>query len=220
VSSLDHRVVRTDPWHVVQPGHNGGRCFGCADDYASLHARLALLLERIPCAVHAYALLPGEVHLLLTAADAASVPRLLGAMSEVTGAASAGKGTGRDARWAERYRATAVVDGDDVLACCRQLELLPMESGLVSAPAQYRWSSHVANAFGRGDAVVTPHARYLALGATPELRRSAYRTLFEFAACDRPARGPRSSPAPAGAGRIAEWRRRFAGRRSGDDRRS
>ena len=49
---------------------------------------------------------------------------------------------------------------------------------MVTHPADYPWSSYRANAEGKSNAVLTPHAEYLALASTLESRTEAYRYLF------------------------------------------
>ena len=46
---------------------------------------------------------------------------------------------------------------------------------MVATPADYRWSSHAANAQAQPDPLLTPHSRYLALGLDGASRRAAYR---------------------------------------------
>ncbi len=60
----------------------------------------------------------------------------------------------------------------------RYIELNPVRAALVDDPAHYRWTSYRANGLGQADARLTPHAVYLALGATDATRRRAYRDLF------------------------------------------
>lgn len=49
---------------------------------------------------------------------------------------------------------------------------------MVRHPAEYRWSSYRANAHGEPDALVKPHALYVALGEGQATRLAAYRELF------------------------------------------
>jgi putative transposase len=49
---------------------------------------------------------------------------------------------------------------------------------MVERPEAYRWSSHACNAHGAQDAIVRPHAGYLALCASEAARQVAYRALF------------------------------------------
>jgi len=65
-----------------------------------------------------------------------------------------------------------------LLACQRYIELNPVRAAMVSAPADYRWSSYAHNAFGQPDDGVCPHPEYLRLDPDPERRRHAYRELF------------------------------------------
>jgi len=46
---------------------------------------------------------------------------------------------------------------------------------MVKQPADYRWSSYASNASGAFDPLVRAHSAYVALGITPEQRRTAYR---------------------------------------------
>jgi putative transposase len=81
--------------------------------------------------------------------------------------------------WEGRYRSCAI-DGDSYfLVCSRYIELNPVRASMVAGPADYPWSSFRANACGRADPLVHPHALYLSLGATAAERCQAYRGLFE-----------------------------------------
>ena len=51
--------------------------------------------------------------------------------------------------------------------------------GIVEHPGEYRWSSYRANALGEADELITPHAQYLALEASAQLRQATYRALFD-----------------------------------------
>jgi putative transposase len=63
----------------------------------------------------------------------------------------------------------------------RYIELNPVRAGMVASPGDYRWSSYRINAAGGGQAAITPHALYLALGRDQEERGYAYRELFRSA---------------------------------------
>ena len=53
-----------------------------------------------------------------------------------------------------------------------------MRAAMVVAPGDYAWSSYRANAEGRADRHVHPHAEYARLGTSVEERCVAYRALF------------------------------------------
>jgi putative transposase len=52
---------------------------------------------------------------------------------------------------------------------------------MVDDVGEYQWSSYRHNAYGEHDPLVTPYVLYDALGATPPVRRTAYRALFRHA---------------------------------------
>jgi putative transposase len=60
----------------------------------------------------------------------------------------------------------------------RYIELNPVRAEMVAHPRDYRWSSYAANADGAPGPLLTEHALYRALGATPDARRRDYRALF------------------------------------------
>lgn len=70
------------------------------------------------------------------------------------------------------------------LACSRYIALNPVRVWMVAQPGDYPWSSYAVNAQNRVDSLLTPHARYLALGSDPAARASAYRALFSEALPD------------------------------------
>ena len=62
----------------------------------------------------------------------------------------------------------------------RYIELNPVRANMVGHPGEYRWSSYAANAQGKPDPLITPHAMYLGLDNSDEERRRAYRELFRY----------------------------------------
>jgi putative transposase len=168
------------PQHIVQRAHRRERCFFNDVDHARYLGWLAEALDETACALHAYVLMPNHVHLLLTAPAAASVSRLLLAVGERYARHVSGRRTRGNPTWEGRHRSSMIASDDYLLACHRYIELHPVRSGIVREPGAYRWSSYGANALGRRDAALTPHRRYVALGPSDDLRRAAYRTLFEL----------------------------------------
>lgn len=65
------------PLHIVQRGHNRAPCFFTEEDYYAYLHWLDEALGEHGCALHAYVLMTNHVHLLLTPAKAAAVPRLI-----------------------------------------------------------------------------------------------------------------------------------------------
>lgn len=167
------------PLHVIQRGNNRAAIFFAADDYRRYRGWLAEAATANGCAIHAYVFMTNHVHLLVTPPRADSVPRMMQSLGRryvryVNGA------YGRTGTlWEGRYRAAPIDSEGYFLACARYIELNPVRAGMVAHPGDYEWSSYHAQALGRPDALLQPHALYSALGLSPAARQDAYRRLFD-----------------------------------------
>ena len=77
-----------------------------------------------------------------------------------------------------RYKAPVIDSDVYLLTCMHYIELNPVRAGMVAHPAEYPWSSYVANGLGTSRFALTPHPQYLALAGDEVGRRAAYRALF------------------------------------------
>ena len=80
--------------------------------------------------------------------------------------------------WEGRFHSSVIATDFYLLACHRYIENNPVRAGMVAHPAMYLWSSHLHNACGKADPLVTPHPTILALGRNEEARRQAYNAMF------------------------------------------
>lgn len=167
--------------HIVQRGNNRGACFFEAADYRSYLAFLSEAAQRHGCAVHAYVLMSNHVHLLVTPGGFGAVSRMMQTLGRnYVGAVNARyRRTGT--LWEGRYKACLVDDDGYMLSCYRYIESNPVRAAMVTEARDYPWSSHLANAFGVHDPVLTPHACYVLLGGANAPRRAAYRALLDDA---------------------------------------
>jgi putative transposase len=166
------------PQHVVQRGNSRQLCFLANADYSEYLRRLARASQKHAVAVHAYVLMTNHVHLLVTPATADGVAKLM--QSVGTGyVRSFNARRGRTGTlWDGRFY-SALVDSDRYFwGCHRYIELNPVRAGMVARPGDYKWSSYAANAHGKPDPVVTPHASYLALAGSLAKARANYRQMF------------------------------------------
>ena len=169
------------PQHVIQRGNNRQACFFDEDDYLFYLECVQTAAAASSCDVHAYVLMTNHVHLLVTPHQDHAVSRMM----QSVGRRYVGRINRRHKRtgtlWEGRYRASPVESEHYLLACYRYIELNPVRAqGIADTPDDYRWSSYHANALGRGDAWLTPHSLYNALGHSPAARQSAYRELFRI----------------------------------------
>ena len=172
------------PQHVVQRGNNRLPCFLDDDDRQRYLQCLRQALLRFGCRLHAYVLMSNHVHLLLTPTERGAVSRLMHTFSRNYVGLFNGRHGRTGTLWEGRYKACLVDSGRYFLACSRYIELNPVRAWMVGHPVEYPWSSFAANSGERSDSLVTPHPEYLALGADPAARASAYRELFAQALPD------------------------------------
>lgn len=176
------RLPRPDlarvPQHVVQRCNNRMPCFLDDEDRRRYLQCLHQGLLRYGCELHAYVLMSNHVHLLVTPSAAGAVSRMMQTFARNY----AGLFNGRHGRsrtlWEGRYKSCLVDSESYVLTCCRYIELNPVRAWMVGSPSEHPWSSYHANALGKPDPLVTPHAVMLALGHDPADRAAGYRALF------------------------------------------
>jgi REP-associated tyrosine transposase len=172
-------VVPGQPLHLIQRGNNRSPMFFADHDYTLFRDTLLQASRRFGCSIHAYVLMANHVHLLTTPIAEQAPARMMQAVGRryVRYVNERYQRTGT--LWEGRYRSSLVDSEHYLLVCSRYIELNPVRAGMVDRPHQYRWSSYRCNALGEADALITPHALYLALGSSPSEQQVAYRALFE-----------------------------------------
>jgi putative transposase len=165
--------------HIVQRGNNRAPVFMGTGDRRFYLDCLREASRKHDVAVHAYVLMTNHVHLLASPGHALALPRMM----QTLGRKYVGRFNFLHQRtgtlWEGRYKATLLDTDAYLFACLRYIELNPVRARLVAGPADYRWSSHRANACGDDDPVVTPHSSFLTLGPSAKRQRDVYRRSFE-----------------------------------------
>jgi len=169
------------PQHVIQRGNNRTAIFTDPRDRYVFSEQLCAATRRHQCLIHAYVFMTNHVHLLVTPRKAGGISLLMQSLGRRYVRYFNSRHGRTGTLWEGRYRATLIESERYLLTCYRYIELNPVRAGLVRHPAEYRWSSHAANAFGAVDPLVSPHERYLDLARDTAARRSAYRALFDSA---------------------------------------
>ncbi len=182
------RLPRPDlagvPQHVVQRGNNRMPCFLDDEDRHRYLQCLREALVRYGCELHAYVLMSNHVHLLLTPAEAGSISRLMQTFARNYAGLFNGRHRRSGTLWEGRYKSCLVDSERYVLSCYRYIELNPVRAWMVDDPAAHPWSSYSANALGRSNPLLRPHAAFTALAVEPAARAQAYRVLFAQALSD------------------------------------
>lgn len=168
------------PLQLIQRGNDRHACFFADEDHRFYLDWLKEYAGKTGCQIHAYVLMTNHVHLLLSSPTAEGAGALMKALGQryvqYVNRTYRRSGT----LWEGRFRSCLTQEENYLLACQRYIELNPVRAGMVEHPAEYRWSSYRANAQGEADALLTPHALYLGLGAEVAERQAAYRELFRY----------------------------------------
>jgi putative transposase len=169
MARLARLVLAGHAHHVIQRGHGGQPVFADMQDRASYLAALREAAATEQVAVHAWALLDTEVHLLATPGAAPALGRVMQAVGRRYVSAYHRRHQGRGTLWDGRFRCAVVEPGATRLAVLRLIDGLSSEPGLTSARLRTG---------GARDAFVVDPPEVWQLGNTPFEREAAYGALL------------------------------------------
>ncbi len=148
-------------------GHGAQPVFADDEDRRHFLAALRESALQQQVAVHAYALLPDEVLLLLTPATDGALGALMQGLGRRYGAAFNRRHGRRGSLWAGRFRTAVVQAGATALDALLFVDL--------QAQANPDWCSLDHHLGQRRDPVITDGSAWWSLGNTPFEREAAYR---------------------------------------------
>ena len=167
------------PHYVVLRGNNLQPIFVDGQDYAHMKAVLAEMAGRFGVQLHAFALLPNQLHLLLTPEQADSLPQFMQSVGR-TYVRSFNNRHGRiGTLWEGRYRATVLEPQSWMLPAMVVLECQPVDEGVTSRAVDYGWSSARHHVGAQTERMLRLHPSYWKLGNTPFAREAAYAELLD-----------------------------------------
>lgn len=179
MARLPRLVVPNQPHHIIQRSHDHLAAFRDEADFQAFLNFLREAARLFRVAVHAYVLMPDQIHVLATPQDETGLARLMQWVGRQYVPYFNTRYSRSGALWQGRYRATVIEAETYFLSCCRFIELKPVHSGIVVSPSEYRWSSFGHHAGLKPDPVITDHPTFWALGNTPFDREAAYRQSLE-----------------------------------------
>jgi putative transposase len=217
MARLPRYFVKNQAQHIIQRGNNREPIFANDDDYRFYLDCLQEAAKRHALLIHAYTLMTNHVHVLASPKTEKSIPKTLQSVGRryVQYFNSTYDRTGT--LWEGRYKATVIDSDRYFLTCMRYIELNPVRAGMVKHPQDYSWSSYLANAHSKKNALLTQHCLYRQLDANLAERQRAYRQLFRTAieAADLEAiRESTNKGWVLGNGRFREKIERLSGRRT------
>jgi putative transposase len=160
--------------HLLLRGHNGEAVFADDADRAAFVELLREPAARQGVAIHAYALLTAEVHLLATPTEAESLGRLMQSIGRRYVALYNRRHARRGTLWDGRFRNSIVDSRSLLLPATLHIETLPVRAGLVASAPDWPWSSAGHHVGRSRDPLLTDHALYWRLGNTPFEREQAH----------------------------------------------
>lgn len=154
--------------YVIQRGHNGQPVFIDARDRSTYRAAMAAAAAAEPVELHAWALLDGEVQLLVTPGQPGALSRFMQALNRRYGAAFNRRHGRSGTLWDGRFRAAVVEPGP----------LLLQALVLVDGADTLDWTTAGHRLGGPHAAPAVDPPEYWALGNTPFEREATYRALL------------------------------------------
>lgn len=172
------RVVVAGHTHlIVHRGHSGAVVFADATDCGLYLASLQDAAREFHVAVHAYALLPSEVRLLVTPGTPDALAQLMQSVGRRYVRGHNYKYVRSGSPWDGRFRSTVIEAQRYFVACVRYVETAggdewPDSEGSMPAPTSTSLAHHLGT---RVDPLIADHPAFWALGNTPFEREVAYR---------------------------------------------
>jgi putative transposase len=179
MARLPRLILPHQPHHVIQRGNDRQLVFREDEDYQRFLGWLKESARFYQVAIHAYVLMPNQVHLLATPVDNEGLAQMMQKLGRFYVPWFNSKYGRSGGLFEGRFRTSLVEAERYLLTCSRYIELNPVRANLAPAPLDYPWSSHAHHAGVRSDALVTDHALYWALGNTPFQREAAYLDLIQ-----------------------------------------
>jgi putative transposase len=166
------------PVHMIIRGNNRQPVFIEEEDFLAYQNWMMEGGSICDCQIHAYVLMTNHIHILLSADKPSNISKFSQAIGRKYVPYFNRKYEKSGTLWEGRFKASSIDTEHYLLACYRYIEMNPVRAGMVSDCKDYLWSSHLANAYGERDKLLTPHSLYLHLGATKKTRQKSYRELF------------------------------------------
>lgn len=178
MARLPRLVAAGHVHHVVQRGHSAQPVFVDDEDRRACLAALHDAARTHGVQVHAYALLPSQVQLLLRPDTAEALGRMMQAAGRRYVAAFNRRHGRSGTLWEGRYRAALVQPGTATLHSLLLIDALLPRHGLAASPRDACWSSAPHRLGLRRDPLVSDPTEFWQLGNTPFEREAAYAALL------------------------------------------
>ncbi|MBQ0133244.1 MAG: transposase [Comamonas sp.] len=184
MARLPRLTLPGQPHYVLQRGNNLQPIFIDGQDYASMKDLLREMGRRFGVELHAFILLPNQVHLLVTPETADSLPQFMQSVGRSYVRTFNNRHGRSGTLWEGRYRATVLEPQAWMLPAMVVLESQAVQHGVAARAVDYPWSSARHNAGAQVEGMLRFHPAYWRLGDTPFAREAAYALMLDRGASE------------------------------------
>ncbi|QWE16747.1 transposase [Polynucleobacter sp. AP-Nino-20-G2] len=166
-------IIPGQAMHVMVRGNNRETLFFNDLDRRMYLDWLREAAKQFGSAVHAYALMPNHVHLLMTPQNADSLAKTMQSLGRRYAQYFNQRHHRSGTIWEGRYR-SSLIDPDYFLRCQRYIELNPVRAGFESSPQDSTWTSFASHIGGNAESWLVDHQHFWRLGNTPFERQMSW----------------------------------------------
>ena len=166
-------IIPGQVMHVMVRGNNRETLFFSDEDRRIYLEWLQEATKQFVCSVHAFALMPNHVHLLLTPQHKDSLAKTMQSLGRRYAQYFNQQHHRSGTIWEGRYR-SSLIDPDYFLRCQRYIELNPVRAGYQSSPQESTWTSFATHIGTNADPWLVDHQHFWKLGNTPFERQMAW----------------------------------------------
>ena len=175
MARLSRLVIPGLPIHLMMSGHNRQVIFFDDEERRFYLESLRDAARECELAIHAYVLLPTQVHVLATPTQQNSVSRVMQSVGRRYAQLFNQKHQRTGTLWEGRFK-SCLVDPAYFLQNQRYIEQSPVRAGLVQNLKEWSWSSFAHHVGAETIPWVVDHEMFWSLGNTPFERQHAWQS--------------------------------------------
>lgn len=141
-------LMRNVCYHIVNRGNQKQNIFLEDNDYIKFLEILKHYKRKCRFRLYGYCLMPNHIHMILWPKDPAGLAKFMQGILQTYSICFSKKYKKPGRIWQGRFKSMIVEKDNYFLDCIYYVEMNPVRAGLVSSPAQYRWSSYRERVFG------------------------------------------------------------------------
>jgi putative transposase len=153
-------VLKDSTFYVYQTGKAENSFFFDAGCYRYYLNRLFNCLKAYRQQLHTYVLLPGELHLLISAFSCSGLIQMVRQVNSTYADYFANRFDRQYPPMSGNPVCRRLTGGNIVLDCQKYIELLPVQNSLADRASGYFWSGYSVNAYGGHGISLTAHRQY------------------------------------------------------------